>query len=511
MNVMRLNFSHGSHEVRREDENEAFFNFVLCNSLLSSLQYHATTIRNLREVLAESDMDRIVAILLDTKGPEIRTGKLRDGTEVALTEGQDFTFYCDGRTDRLGDVTGVSTTYQSLAESVRTGDAIMVDDGLLSFRVCELGADWVRCRLENSGMLGETKGINLPGNKVNLPALTDKDRQDILFGIVQEVDFIAASFIRKAADVQEIRGMLDGTGIRIISKIENQEGLDNFDEVLAASDGIMVARGDLGVEIPVETVLRAQKMMIKKCNFVGKPCITATQMLESMIVNPRPTRAEATDVANAVFDGSDCVMLSGETAKGAHPIKAVEMMVRLCRAAECDISYAELYAWLRKHVRLPIPINEAIASCAVKTAWDVQAACIVALTETGAMGRALAKYRPIPPVLAITTNPQVARQLQISRGIYPLLIDNDADVHMSPSGGPVMGSTPYLIAGDQGCGSNLSLDSTSVLVQDRVAAAMRVAVAKQMAIIGDPVVMTSGVIENRSGTTNLMRVFKCVV
>ena len=470
--------------------------------------------------------------MLDTKGPEIRTGKLNaDGKEIALKEGQEFTFYCGD--ERIGDEKGVWTTYPKLPESVKPGDSIMVDDGLLSFKVLETGENQVRCRLENSGLLGDTKGINLPGNIVNLPALTEKDRKDILFGIEQGVDFIAASFIRKASDVQEIRKVLGDSGIKIISKIENQEGLDNFDSILKESDGIMVARGDLGVEIPIEEVLRAQKMMIKKCNFVGKPCITATQMLESMIYNPRPTRAEATDVSNAVFDGSDCVMLSGETAKGAYPIKAVEMMVRLCRAAEADISYAELYAWLRKHVHLPIPVNEAIASCAVKTVWDVQAACIVALTETGAMGRALAKYRPIPPVIAIASNPQVARQLQISRGIHPLvLIDHESESdrecnkevnnEVNNEGSSVttsdttshtphtyLSKSPYLNCSAKGIRSDLSLDSTSALVQERVSTAMRVAIAKGMALPGDAVVMTSGVIENRSGTTNLMRVFKC--
>lgn len=476
----------------------------------------------MREALEEIGSDKIVAILLDTKGPEIRTGKLnRDGKEIELTEGQEFTFYCEEEgSDRLGDERGVWTTYPKLPESVKMGDFIMVDDGLLSFKVVEIGDSWVRCKLENSGLLGDTKGINLPGNIVNLPALTEKDRNDICFGMEQGVDFIAASFIRKSSDVQEIRKILGSSGIRIISKIENQEGLDNFDSILKESDGIMVARGDLGVEIPIEEVLRAQKMMIKKCNFVGKPCITATQMLESMIYNPRPTRAEATDVSNAVFDGSDCVMLSGETAKGAYPLKAVQMMVRLCRAAEADISYAELYAWLRKHVHLPIPVNEAIASCAVKTAWDVQAACIVALTETGAMGRALAKYRPIPPVIAIASDPQVARQLQISRGIHPLVIkgespvgdddesesaarDDESDVYL-------LSTSPYLNCSAKGIRSDLSLDSTSALVQERVSLAMRVAVQKGMALPGDAVVMTSGVIENRSGTTNLMRVFKCI-
>ena len=264
---------------------------------------------------------------------------MQEGKEIELKEGQEFTFYCEVEgSERYGNEFGVWTTYPCLAESVKIGDSIMVDDGLLSFRVIEIGDDWVKCKLENSGTLGETKGINLPGNKVNLPALTEKDRKDILFGIEQGVDFIAASFIRKESDDQEIRKVLGDSGIRIISKIENQEGLDNFDAILRESDGIMVARGDLGVEIPIEEVLRAQKMMIKKCNFAGKPCITATQMLESMIHNPRPTRAETTDFSNAVFDGSDCVMLSGETAKGAYPIMAVELVVRLCRAAEADIS-----------------------------------------------------------------------------------------------------------------------------------------------------------------------------
>jgi pyruvate kinase len=473
------------------------------------------SIRNLRAALEELDETRqIVAILLDTKGPEIRTGKLAEGREIDLIDGQEFIFWCaEGESERKGDANGVWTTYANLPTTVHIGDPIMVDDGLLSFRVTEIGSDWVRCVLENGGRLGETKGINLPGNKVDLPALTDKDRQDVIFGMEQGVDFIAASFIRKASDVLEIRGLLAESGIKIISKIENQEGLENFDAILAVSDGIMVARGDLGVEIPVEDVLRAQKMMIRKCNAAGKPCITATQMLESMIVNPRPTRAEATDVENAVLDGSDCVMLSGETAKGAYPIKAVEMMVRLCRAAETDIAYGELYAWLRKRIQLPIPVNEAIASCAVKTAWDVQAACVVALTESGAMGRALAKYRPIPPVLALVNSAQVGRQLQISRGIYPLLVSEVAfqDRSRRRASSIGMGNTPYLISSHPLDGSNASIDSTSFMVQDRVAFAMRYAVDHGMALPGDPIVMTSGVIEGRSGTTNLMRVFKCSI
>lgn len=295
MNVMRLNFSHGSHE------------------------YHAQTIANLGTWIAENPkLAKTVAVLLDTKGPEIRSGKLVGGVDHKLVAGEAFMFHND--TTILGDSKQVWTTYPHLATTVKVGDRILVDDGLIGMLVTEVdpAKGQVMCIIENNGLLGETKGVNLPGNVVQLPAITPKDASDIQFGIKHNVDFIAASFIRKPADVAEIRALIKGTNIKIISKIENEEGIHNFDAILAVSDGIMVARGDLGVEIPVEQVARFQKMMIRKCNAVGKPVITATQMLESMIVNPRPTRAEATDVANAILDGSDCVMLSGETAKGLY-------------------------------------------------------------------------------------------------------------------------------------------------------------------------------------------------
>jgi pyruvate kinase len=292
MNVVRMNFSHGS------------------------LDYHAATIKNIREYLSNSKTPKNVAILLDTKGPEIRTGKLEGGKEIQLKAGSKFTFHTD--TCRAGNATQVCTTYKSLPYSLKPGDRILVGDGLIGFLVTECKPELgeVITIIENDGMLGETKSVNLPNINVDLPAITKKDIDDILFGVEQKVDFIAASFIRKASDVLEIKQLIKGTNIKIISKIENQEGLDNFDEILKVTDGIMVARGDLGVEVPVEMVARYQKMMIRKCNIAGKPVVTATQMLESMIQNPRPTRAEATDVANAVLDGSDCVMLSGETAKG---------------------------------------------------------------------------------------------------------------------------------------------------------------------------------------------------
>ncbi|TPX63563.1 pyruvate kinase [Spizellomyces sp. 'palustris'] len=450
MNVMRMNFSHGSHE------------------------YHAKTVKNLHAYLEGTKTPKSVAILLDTKGPEIRTGKLVGGTDKKLQAGSIFTFHNDDSV--LGDETQVSTSYKSLPTSVQPGDRILVDDGLIGMQVLEVRPQTseVVCSVENDGILGETKGVNLPGIQVDLPAITEKDAGDIRFGIEQGVDFIAASFIRKAADVLEIRKLIEGTGIKIISKIENQEGLENFDEILAVSDGIMVARGDLGVEIPVEQVARYQKMMIRKCNAAGKPVVTATQMLESMIVNPRPTRAEATDVANAVLDGSDCVMLSGETAKGSFPIHAVEMMAKICREAEIDINYTELYPSIRRQVRLPIGISETIASGAVKTSWDVHAALIIVLTQTGNTAIAIAKYRPIAPVLAVTSSPQAARQCQILRGIYPMLVEN--------------------------------MEGTENIIHR----AMLWGVKMGMAQRGDPVVVTSGVLEARAGSTNIMRVLKCV-
>lgn len=360
-------------------------------------------------------------------------------------------------------------------ETIKAGDTILVDDGLIGFSVTGVNSNGrVETIVQNNALLGERKGVNLPGLQVDLPAITDKDAQDIQFGLENGVDFIAASFIRKASDVLEIRKLIAPSRIQIISKIESQEGLDNFDEILEVSDGIMVARGDLGVEIPVEKVAHAQKFMIDRCNHAGKPVVTATQMLESMIVNPRPTRAEATDVHNAVLDGTDCVMLSGETAKGAHPVEAVRMMVSICREAESDIDYSELYPSLRKRLQLPLKTSEAIACVAVKTSWDVHAALMICLTETGQTARMISKYRPIAPVLAITAFPQTARQVQVLRGVYPYLADTMEGTEMN------------------------------------IHRAMLFAVKMGWALKGDPVVVTSGHIEGVSGSTNIMRVLPCV-
>lgn len=415
-------------------------------------------------------------IMLDTKGPEIRTGKLENGEDVSLVAGEtitlvnDFTF--------IGNANKIGTSYESMASTVSEGSEILIDDGLISL-ICvsacpETGE--VVCRINNPGVLGETKGVNLPGAVVDLPALTEKDKGDLRFGCEQRVDMVAASFIRKASDVHSIRDFLaqnGGESIQIISKIENQEGLQNFDSILEASDGIMVARGDLGVEIPIEKVSVAQKMMISKCNVAGKPVVTATQMLDSMIKNPRPTRAETTDVANAVFDGSDCVMLSGETAKGAYPVEAVNTMAHICREAEEMLDYRYVFQSLRNHHRdAPMGVTETITSSAVKTAYDLKAALIVCLTETGNTARLLCKYRPVSPVICVSSNESTARQLLVYRGAFPMVVGS-------------MVGTESLIA--------------RVLNRSKAAGFLKK---------GDFVVLVSGMREGVAGGANILRVIK---
>eukprot|EP00164_Ancoracysta_twista_P010886 GFYU01016576.1.p1 GENE.GFYU01016576.1~~GFYU01016576.1.p1 ORF type:complete len:542 (-),score=164.17 GFYU01016576.1:218-1843(-) len=443
MNVMRMNFSHGTHE------------------------YHSEVMQNLREYLRESK--KVCAILLDTKGPEIRTGKLKDGKPVNLSAGQEFTITTDS--SLVGDETQVCCTYPSLTKSVDCGDEILLDDGLISLTVLKKDENSVLCQVNNNGELGETKGVNLPGSLVDLPAVTEKDKSDILFGVEQGVDFIAASFVRKASDVREIRSILGakGRGIQIISKIENQEGVDNFDEILNESDGIMVARGDLGVEIPIEKIFLAQKVMIAKCNAVGKPVITATQMLESMIHNPRPTRAEVTDVANAVFDGTDCVMLSGETAKGSYPVEAVTVMNKVCAEAEAAINYKNLYSGIRA-MNDDVAIVEAISSSAVKTCIDLGANLLIALTETGRTARLIAKYRPPCATLCITASEQTARQTMVSRGLYPLLVG--------------------------------SMFGTDAIIEKALKTAKDLKLCKR----GDLAIVTSGMKEGVPGSTNVLKV-----
>lgn len=414
--------------------------------------------------------------MLDTKGPEIRTGKLEGGEDVALTS--DHTIILTTDYTHVGNAQKIAHSYANMATTVQEGSEILIDDGLISLTCIKTDPTTgdVTCTINNDGMLGETKGINLPGAAVDLPALTEKDKGDLQFGCKQRVDMVAASFIRKASDVVSIRQHLDqhgGSTIKIISKIENQEGLANFDEILSESDGIMVARGDLGVEIPVEKVPTAQKMMISKCNVAGKPVITATQMLDSMIKNPRPTRAESTDVANAILDGSDCVMLSGETAKGLYPEESVRTMVGICREVECMLDYRYVFTALRAHHKSSeMTITETITSSAVKTAYDLNAAIILCLTETGNTARMVCKYRPVSPVICVTSNETTARQLMIHRGAFPLVV-----------------------------GSMVGTESLIARVLNRSTAA---GLCKK----GDLIVLVSGMREGVTGGTNILRVIK---
>ena len=392
MNVMRLNFSHGDYEE------------------------HGRRISNLREVMAETGMR--AAILLDTKGPEIRTIKLEGGNDVSLVAGQEFTFTTDRTV--IGNNKIVAVTYEGFASDLKAGDTVLVDDGLIAMEVKEVAGNEVRCIVKNNGDLGENKGINLPNVSVNLPALAEKDINDLKFGCEQGIDFVAASFIRKADDVLAVRKVLcenGGENVKIISKIENQEGLNNFDEILEVTDGVMVARGDLGVEIPVEEVPFAQKMMIEKCNEAGKPVITATQMLDSMIKNPRPTRAEANDVANAIIDGTDAVMLSGETAKGKYPVEAVKVMARIAEKTD-PLIYTNV-----EFDNEESTITEAVAKGTVDVAEALEAKLIVVGTGTGRAAKSLRKYFPTARILALTNSQTTANQLLLSRGVLSVVAE----------------------------------------------------------------------------------------
>ena len=387
MNVMRLNFSHGDFEE------------------------HGGRIKNIREVMKETG--KYVAIMLDTKGPEIRTGKLVNDEDVLLKAGNKIVITTDY--SFVGNADKISVSYPGITKDLKAGNTILLDDGLIGLTVDKIEGDEIFCTINNTGELGGTKGVNLPGVSVGLPALAEKDLADLKFGCEQGVDYIAASFIRKASDVAEVRKVLDENGghnIKIMSKIENQEGIDNFDEILELSDAIMVARGDLGVEVPAEEVPFMQKMMIRKCNAAGKPVVTATQMLDSMIRNPRPTRAEAGDVANAILDGTDAVMLSGESAKGKYPAEAVKMMATISARTDEFKKF--------KHIEKPegeVTVTEAISMGAVETSQLLNAKLIVCWTKTGRAARMIRKYGPTAPILALTDNDQTARQLAFVRGV----------------------------------------------------------------------------------------------
>ncbi|MEW8973630.1 MAG: pyruvate kinase [Tissierellaceae bacterium] len=442
LNVCRLNFSHGSHEE------------------------HKNRIDTIKKVRGELGLP--IAIMLDTKGPEIRLGDFKEGI-IELEEGDIFTLTSR---DILGDKSIVNVSYDGLANDVKQGDIILIDDGLVEFKVLDIidGTD-IKCIALNGGILKNHKGVNVPNVEINLPAITQKDIDDILFGIENDIDFIAASFIRKADDVNEIRKILednDGHHIRIISKIENQQGVDNIEEILAASDGIMVARGDLGVEIETEIMPIVQKELIRKCNIAGKPVITATQMLDSMMRNPRPTRAEVTDVANAILDGTSAIMLSGETAAGKYPVESVRTMYNIAIKTEEALNYSELLR--EKSNRSEISTTNAIGRATCYTAQDLEATAIITATSSGYTSKAISKFRPKAPIIAVTTTERVMRRLALEWGVYPVLAPES--------------------------------ESTDEVISNSVEATIQNGYAKE----GDLVVITAGIPAGLSGSTNLIKV-----
>ncbi|MCO5566548.1 hypothetical protein L7F22_020225 [Adiantum nelumboides] len=416
MNIARFNFSHGSHE------------------------YHQETLDNLH--IAQQNTQIMCAVMLDTKGPEIRTGFLEDGKPIQLVEGQHLVISTDYSIK--GNSKMISMSYKKLPQDLEPGSTILCSDGTITLTVLssDPAAGTVTVRCENSAVLGERKNVNLPGVVVDLPTLTEKDKEDILqWGVPNKIDLIALSFVRKGSDLVTVRELLGehSKSIKLMSKIENQEGLVNFDNILAESDAIMVARGDLGMEIPVEKIFLAQKMMIYKCNVVGKPTVTATQMLESMIKSPRPTRAEATDVANAVLDGTDAVMLSGESAAGAYPELAVKTMAQICLEAESSLDYNAIFKQLIMSVPMPMNPLESLASSAVRTANNVNAALIIVLTRGGTTAKLVAKYRPSVPILLVAvplltsdgltwfcSEESPARHCLMYRGMLPILAEGSA-------------------------------------------------------------------------------------
>jgi len=391
MDVARFNFSHGDHAEHK---------------------HRLEILESVREELGIP-----IASLLDTKGPEIRTGKLKDGKKVTLKEGDLYTLTTE---EIVGDETRGYINYAGLAEDVKPGDRILIDDGLIELHVREVNGTDIVCRIENGGELGEKKGVNVPGVRVKLPALTDKDKEDIRFGVDAGFDFVAASFVRNADAIREIREILDekGSAMQIIAKIENEEGIENIDSIIEASDGIMVARGDMGVEIPAEKVPHIQKMIIRKCNLACKVVITATQMLDSMIRNPRPTRAEVSDVANAVYEGTDAVMLSGETAMGSYPIEAVRMMSQIAEESEKYLDYM-FYQRRKVSAENLRNISNTVCYSSVATASDLEAPVIVAPSVSGFTTRMLSKWRPKALIAGLSPSMTAVHQMQLYWGVKP--------------------------------------------------------------------------------------------
>lgn len=439
MNIARVNLSHGDHKE------------------------HLRRIKALYEACAELKTD--IALLLDTKGPEIRLGEFVGG-KVILEKGQMFTITSS---PMLGSKTKAFVNYEDISLIISQGDTILLADGLIELRVNKIQGNDIICTVINGGELSDKQGVNIPGKSLPFPTLAEKDIKDIIFGIKAGMDFLAASFIRKASDVTEIRKVLDANGgndIHIIAKIENREGVENIDDIINVSDGIMIARGDLGVEIPVHEIPLIQKQIIEKCNISGKPVITATQMLDSMIRNPRPTRAETTDVANAIFDGTDAIMLSGETAAGKYPVESVVMMVNIAQKAD---------QVLIEHVKqIPIDVKsvtDAISHATCSIASELGAKAVITSTKSGYTARAVAKFRPEVPIIAVTFNKKVLKTLQIVRGVIPLEVKK------------------------------------TFTTDEMFDEAVKGALSSKMIEKGDLVVITAGVPVNVTGTTNLIRVY----
>lgn len=392
MDVARFNFSHGDHEE------------------------HLSRLEKLRKLRKE--LGRPIAALLDTKGPEIRTGLLKDGQKITLREGEKIVLTTE---EVVGTKEKVYINYDKLHEDVKPGNVILIDDGLIGLEVEAVNGVEIQCKVTNGGELGEKKGVNVPGVPIQLPSITDKDIEDLKFGIQEEFDFVAASFIRSADAVRQIRKILTdgGSQMKIISKIESQEGLDNIDEIIEASDGIMLARGDLGVEIDAKRIPQLQKEIIQKCNYHGKLVITATQMLDSMIRNPRPTRAEVTDVANAVYDGTDAVMLSGESANGKHPVEAARTMASIVEYTEQFLNYKQFKTRMVEKTMYE-SIGNAMCAASVTTASELKATAIVASTLSGITASMISKYRPITPIYALSPSQTVTRQMMLFWGVTPI-------------------------------------------------------------------------------------------
>jgi len=441
MDVARLNFSHGTYDE------------------------HLARIETLRS--AAKEMGKNLGILLDIQGPKIRLGKMEDPAGVMLERGQKYILTTE---QCLGNAERSYVDYHGLPRDVKPGSVIYIDDGLIELVVRDVKGNDVHCEVVVGGQLSSRKGVSLPGVDVDLPPVTDDDIEDIRFGVEHGVDFIAASFVRRGEHVRAIRRIIEEAGGRqmIISKIESEAGLRNIDEIIQASDGIMVARGDLGVEIPPEEVPLAQKMLIRKCNEAGKPVITATQMLDSMIRNARPTRAEVTDVSNAIFEGTDCVMLSGETAVGKYPVKAVQVMDKIARRMEMAIDYQALLT--TKLAMTRNKVAEAICAAACQTTLDLSVNVILCSTRSGTTARQMSRFRPKATILALSPDPEVVRQLTLSWGVYALQV-NEADT-----------------------------------IEEMLAQAVTEAKARGLVSSGEITTIVAGVSVGKSGSTNLIQI-----